>query len=104
MHIGQQSSGGCIRFSGAIEDSSMRERGGCSQGSRRAVPAGRGNKRILEHSWWTQHIKAAREEATTTLSGLAREWARSRPHHCMPVEVRDDHGPVLQRFERPKGV
>ncbi|MDA9391785.1 hypothetical protein WN73_14355 [Bradyrhizobium sp. CCBAU 45394] len=42
------------------------------------------------------HVEAAREEATTALSEMAREWVRNRPHHRMAVEVRDDHGPILQ--------
>ncbi|MCK1743745.1 hypothetical protein IVA80_23565 [Bradyrhizobium sp. 139] len=42
------------------------------------------------------HNEAAREEATAALSEMARAWARSRPDHRMAVEVRDDHGPVLQ--------
>ncbi|WP_271610951.1 DUF6894 family protein [Bradyrhizobium sp. CCBAU 21360] len=42
------------------------------------------------------HSEAARQEATITLSEMARTWGSSRPHHRMAVEVRDDHGPILQ--------
>ncbi|UVO35750.1 hypothetical protein KUL72_31000 [Bradyrhizobium arachidis] len=41
------------------------------------------------------NIESARQEATTALSEMAREWGRGRPQHHMAVEVRDDHGPIL---------
>lgn len=42
------------------------------------------------------HIECARQEATTTLSEVARECVRSGPQHRMAIEVRDDHGPILE--------
>ncbi|KRR02058.1 DUF6894 family protein [Bradyrhizobium valentinum] len=42
------------------------------------------------------NIDSAREEATTALSEMAREWVRGRPQHRISVEVRDDHGPILE--------
>jgi len=42
-------------------------------------------------------IESARQEATAALSELTREWGgRGRPQHRMAVEVRDDHGPILE--------
>ncbi|MCK1515092.1 hypothetical protein IVB22_21500 [Bradyrhizobium sp. 190] len=42
------------------------------------------------------NIESARQEATTALSEMAREWVRGGPQHRMAVEVRDDHGPILE--------
>ncbi|MDA9481366.1 hypothetical protein XI07_04905 [Bradyrhizobium sp. CCBAU 11445] len=42
------------------------------------------------------NIEAARQEATTALSEIARECVRGRSRHRMAVEVRDDHGHVLE--------
>ncbi|WP_024510681.1 hypothetical protein [Bradyrhizobium sp. ARR65] len=41
------------------------------------------------------NIESARQEATSTLSEITRDWVRGRPQHHMAVEVRDDHGPIL---------
>lgn len=42
------------------------------------------------------NIESARREATTTLSEIARECVRGGRQHRMAVEVRDDHGPILE--------
>lgn len=42
------------------------------------------------------NIESARQEATTTLSEIARECVNGRRQYRMAVEVRDDHGPILE--------
>ncbi|MEK9285440.1 MULTISPECIES: hypothetical protein [unclassified Bradyrhizobium] len=42
------------------------------------------------------NAESVRQEATTTLSEIARECVRGGPQHRIAVEVRDDHGPILE--------